>query len=85
MLSSRNEGMPNALLEAAAAGLPLVAALASGGLTDMLCGQPGVWITTEISAESLARSLIDALGVLEPGQRFQHSFLLPPGAATQCL
>lgn len=82
VLSSRNEGMPNALLEAAAAGLPLVATPASGGLTDMLCGQPGVWITTEISAESLARSLIDALGVLEPGQRFQHSFLLPPGAAT---
>ncbi len=36
VLPSRHEGMPNALLEAAAAGLPLVATPASGGVVDLL-------------------------------------------------
>ena len=44
VLSSRHEGMPNALLEAAAGGLPLVALPASGGIVDLLRGQPGAWL-----------------------------------------
>ena len=38
VLSSRHEGMPNAMLEAAAAGLPLVALPASDGVADLLRG-----------------------------------------------
>jgi glycosyltransferase involved in cell wall biosynthesis len=75
VLSSRHEGLPNALLEAAAGGLPLVASPASGGVVDLLRGQPGAWVATEISAPALATSLLAALQVLRPGQRFEHSFL----------
>jgi glycosyltransferase involved in cell wall biosynthesis len=75
VLSSRNEGMPNALLEAAAGGLPIVALPASGGVRELLRGQPGVWLAPEISAEALAASLLDALGNLRAGERFTHSFV----------
>jgi glycosyltransferase involved in cell wall biosynthesis len=77
VLSSRQEGMPNALLEAAAGGLPLVALPASGGITDLLRGQPGAWLATDISAVALASSLLEALKALRPGQRFAHSFIEP--------
>jgi glycosyltransferase involved in cell wall biosynthesis len=75
VLSSRHEGMPNALLEAAAGGLPIVALPASGGVVDLLRGQPGVWLAPEISADALAASLLSALQNLRPGQRFSHSFV----------
>jgi hypothetical protein len=42
---------------------------------ELLSGQPGVWLATEISAEALAASLLDALGSLRPGERFAHSFV----------
>jgi len=74
-LSSRHEGLPNALLEAAAAGLPLVATPASGGVLDLLRGQPGAWLAAEVSAEALADSLLAALVALSPGQRFPHPFV----------
>jgi glycosyltransferase involved in cell wall biosynthesis len=77
VLSSRHEGLPNALLEAAAGGLPLVAVPASGGLVDLLDDRPGAWLATEISASALAHSLLDALQVLKPGQRFAHAFVEP--------
>ena len=77
VLSSRHEGMPNALLEAAAAGLPLVALPASGGLVDLLRGQPGVWIAPKISAESLASELLGALSAMKNGKRFDHPWIEP--------
>jgi len=67
--------MPNALLEAAAGALPIVALPASGGVVELLRGQPGVWLAPEVSAEALAASLLAALGSLQPGERFAHAFV----------
>lgn len=81
VLSSRQEGMPNALLEALAGGLPVVATPASGGIVDLLSGQPGTWLIPEISAAALASTLIEALGSLHPSlransaTRFAHRFI----------
>ncbi len=75
VLSSRHEGMPNALLEAAAAGLPIVALPASGGIASLLAGLPGVWLASEISAAALAESLPSALAALQPAERFPHPFV----------
>jgi glycosyltransferase involved in cell wall biosynthesis len=75
VLSSRHEGLPNALLEAAAAGLPVIASPASQGVVDLLRGQPGTWLASEISADALASSLLKALKALWPGQRFDHPFI----------
>lgn len=75
VLSSRYEGMPNALLEAAAAGLPLVSLPASGGVVDLLGGQPGAWMASAISSPALADSLLTALETLRPGERFPHPFI----------
>ena len=77
VLPSRHEGLPNALLEAAAAGLPIVALPASGGVAGLLRNQPGVWLAPEISAQALAASLLAALRTLRPGQRFAHAFVEP--------
>ncbi len=74
VLPSRHEGMPNALLEAAAAGLPIVATPASGGVADLLRGRNGAWLAPAISAEALAATIIEALETIQPGQRFSHSF-----------
>lgn len=75
VLSSRHEGMPNALLEAAAGGLPIVALPASQGVVDLLSGQPGTWLAREVSAAALAASLVTALETLHPGERFPHVFM----------
>ncbi len=75
VLSSRHEGLPNALLEAAAGGLPLVAFPASPGVVNLLHGQPGAWLAPEISSAALAETLVKALTVLQPGQRFAHPFI----------
>jgi glycosyltransferase involved in cell wall biosynthesis len=75
VLPSRNEGLPNALLEAAAGGLPIVALPASAGVAELLHDQPGVWLAAEISAEALAASLLAALHALRPGERFAHPFV----------
>jgi glycosyltransferase involved in cell wall biosynthesis len=77
VLSSRQEGMPNALLEAAAGGLPIVALPASGGIVDLLRDQPGAWLANDISATALAASLLQALNTLQPGERFAHPFIDP--------
>lgn len=75
VLSSRNEGLPNALLEASAARLPIVSLPASDGIRDLLRGQPGTWLASEVSAEALGMALLDSLMSLETSQRFQHAFI----------
>jgi glycosyltransferase involved in cell wall biosynthesis len=75
VLPSRQEGLPNSLLEAAAAGLPIVALPAGGGVVELLSGQAGVWLAPEISAEALAASLLAALGSLRPDERIAHPFV----------
>jgi glycosyltransferase involved in cell wall biosynthesis len=75
VLPSRHEGLPNALLEAAAAGLPIVALPASGGVVELLRDQPGVWLAAEITADALAASLLAALCAIKPGERFAHPFV----------
>ncbi len=75
VLSSRHEGLPNALLEAAAAGLPIVALPASPGLVDLLSGQRGVWLASEISVDGLEQALCRTLTSIHPGQRFHHSWI----------
>jgi len=78
---SRYEGMPNALLEAAAAGLPIVATPSSLGVTGLLRGAPGTWMSQEISAPALAAKLVEALQHLlalpAAERRFRHAFLAP--------
>lgn len=61
VLSSRHEGMPNALLEASAGGLPIVATPAAGGILEWAEGKLNVWISPEISAAALAQTLHIAL------------------------
>ena len=63
---SRHEGMPNALLEAAAAGLPIVATPCCQGVTDLLRNAPGTWISSEISSRSLSDTIVQALDQLGP-------------------
>jgi glycosyltransferase involved in cell wall biosynthesis len=75
VLCSRHEGLPNALLEAAAAGMPIVATPASRGLTDLLRDKPGIWLTSGVSATTLENTLSDALTELEPGERFKHTWI----------
>jgi len=83
---SRYEGMPNALLEAGAAGLPIVATPSSGGVCDLLRSAPGTWLSAEITSDSLARTITDALDSLKPPgeapMRFPHAFLTPFEAQT---
>jgi glycosyltransferase involved in cell wall biosynthesis len=75
VLPSKHEGIPNALLEAAAGGLPIVTTPASDGLIELLCGNAGAWIAEGNDAHSLAQAIIAALTELQPGQRFPHTWI----------
>lgn len=65
--SSRHEGMPNALLEAMAAGLPCAAFAGCDGLSDILRHNENGLLAEEMSAEALAASLETLMG--SPGLR----------------
>lgn len=83
VLPSRYEGLPNALLEAAAANLPLVATPCSAGVTDLLRDAPGAWLASAVSSEALGEALLTALAALQqPPTRFEHAFLTPFEART---
>lgn len=75
VLSSSREGVPSVLLEAAAAGMPIVATPALGGLGELLAARPGVWMARHISALALEHAIAAALNSLEPGQRFRHGWV----------
>jgi glycosyltransferase involved in cell wall biosynthesis len=77
VISSRQDAFPNALLEGAAAGLPVVATPCSPGVTELLHGKSGAWLAREVSSEALARSMQAAMVTIEPGERFRHSWLEP--------
>lgn len=74
VLSSRHEGMPNALLEALVGELPVVATPASGGVVALLSGRERCWLAREASAEALAEALRTALRALaRPGESLTAS------------
>ena len=75
VLSSHHEGMPNALLEAAAGGLPLIITPSSSGIVELLSGHAGVWLAEATTPQALAASILSALRALLPGQRFSHLFV----------
>lgn len=77
VLPSRYEGMPNTLLEAAAAGLPIVATPACGGILELLDGSPGTWLAHDVSPQSLANAISSALNAVARGARFSHAWLHP--------
>ena len=75
VLPSRQEGLPNALLEAAAGGLPMVALPASEGVAELLRDKRGAWLGAEVSARALTNSLLSALDSILPGERFPHPWI----------
>lgn len=77
VLASREDEMPNALLEAAAAGLPIIATPASAGVAGLLDRRRGVWLAREATEAALGESLRAAVDSLRPGERFSHEWIEP--------
>lgn len=80
VLSSRYEGLPNAMLEAVAVGTPAVARDCPGGVREILAGCPFGRLVSGDGAGELAAGIVDAVGaglkVGEPGDlaRFLDRF-----------
>jgi glycosyltransferase involved in cell wall biosynthesis len=68
VLSSREEGIPNALLEAMAAGRPAVAT-AVGGTPEVLRDGETGWLVPARSPQALAAALAEALGRPDEARR----------------
>ena len=60
MLASRTEGLPNALIEAQAAGLPVIAFDVGGVAETMIPGRTGL-LVKELTADALAAAVLGAL------------------------
>lgn len=82
VLPSRHDALPNALLEAAAAGLPVVATPAPGAVPSLLNGDPGAWLADDTSTPALANAILEALHSLKPGHRFPHPWIAAFDAPT---
>ena len=72
VLSSRHEGLPNALVEALAGDLPVVATPASGGVVDLLTGRPRAWLAHTASVDALYLAIHAALEELEADSSFDQ-------------
>jgi glycosyltransferase involved in cell wall biosynthesis len=60
MLSSRTEGLPNAVIEAQAAGVPVVAFDVGGVAETMIPGETGL-LVKDLTAGALAAAVLGAL------------------------
>src|SRR5690606_18043925 len=70
VLSSRNEGMANVMLEAMVTGTPVVAADISGVrevLDARADGPPAGWVVPPDDATSLARALVEVTALIRGG------------------
>jgi len=65
VLPSHHEGMPNALTEAVACGMPVAVTPASGGIVDFLKGRANAWLAADVSVAGLAEALMQAIRALE--------------------
>ncbi|MGE0801659.1 MAG: glycosyltransferase [Lautropia sp.] len=70
VLSSRYEGLPNAVLEALAAGTPVIATPCPGGLDEIAANTGGVTLAAAISAEAIAAA-ITRFAAVDPAARSQ--------------